>query len=175
MGNNRTFGRVRPDPLAVAGRRVEIAQLEQQIAALGEERRRAAEHLQTLEAEQGGEATALKADRAKLAALDALARMAGGRLPDAAEEEERRRLQRRLVDRPASLAAALAADMERLDGEITATRRRLETEKQQLAAQEQAAAEFAAADLERDVDAVQRGVASPAQQQRVSAAGRWPR
>jgi hypothetical protein len=171
---HRRLGRLRPDPLTLASRRAEIAYLEVQVAHTREQQRRAQEHLTVLAEEQTEQVEALRADRARLAGLNALAQAAGGRIPDQAAEEERRKLRVRLEERPASLAAALQADLERLDVEAKELSEKVAFSKRQLAEDEAIQAQFDQERLEMAVDAVRKGVATPRDQQIVTEAKAWP-
>ncbi len=171
---HRRLGRVSPDPLSLASRRAEIAYLEAQVAHIREQQRRAQEHLTVLAEEQTEQVEALRTDRARLAALDALAQAAGGHIPDREAEEERRKLRVRLEERPASLAAALQADLERLDAEAKQLGDKVVFSKRRLADEEEVKRQFDQERLEMAVDAVRKGVASARDEQIVSEAGAWP-
>jgi len=171
---SRRLGVPRPDPVRLASRRAEIAHLEAQIAHLHEQERNAREHLAVLAEQETEQVEAVRADRARLAAFDVMARVGGGQVPDAALEEERRRLRVRLEERPASLAAALEADLERIGREVTELTDTVASGKRDLTKQEDLARQFDEEALEVAIDRVRKGVASPAEQQLVTKAGRWP-
>jgi hypothetical protein len=80
----------------------------------------------------------------------------------------------RLEERPASLAAALEADVARLDGEVKQLTGNVASGRQQLAKEEDLARRFAEEELEVAIDHVRKGVATVPQQLLVSKAGRWP-
>lgn len=171
---SRRLGVPRPDPIRLASQRADIAYQEAQIEHLKEQQRCAREHLTVLAAEEKQQVETVRADRARLAALNVMAREAGGHIPDAALEEERRKLRVRLEERPASLAAALEADVERIDREVKELTDAVASSKRDLAKQEDLARQFAEEALEVAVDRVRKGVASPAEEQLVTKAGRWP-
>lgn len=124
--------------------------------------------------EQTDQMEALRADRARLAALNALAQAAGGHIPDPAAEEERRKLRVRLEERPASLAAALQGDLERLDSEAKELTEKVESAKRALAKEEEVKKQFDQEYLEGALDRMHRGIASPGDIQMVSEANAWP-
>jgi len=171
---SRRLGVPRPDPLKLASKRAEIAYLEAQIAHLHEQERNAREHLAVLAEQQTEQVEAMRADRARLAALEAMARAGGGHVPDAGMEEERRKLRVRLEERPASLAAALEADLERIGREVTELTDTVAFNKRGLAKQEELTRQFDEEALEVAIDRVRKGVASAAEEQLVIKAGRWP-
>jgi hypothetical protein len=171
---SRRLGVSRPDPIRLASQRADLAYQEAHIEHLKEQQRLAKEHLTALAREQSQQVEAVRTDRARLAGLDILAREAGGQIPDPEAEEERRRLRVRLEERPASLAAALEADVARLDGEVKQLTGAVASGRQQLAKEEDLARRFAEEELEVAVDHVRKGVATVPQQMLVSKAGRWP-
>ena len=171
---SRRLGVSRPDPIRLASRRADIAYQEAQIEQLKEQQRLAREHLQALSNEQKQQVEAVRADRARLAALDIMAREAGGHIPDAAEEEERHKLRVRLEERPRSLTAALEADLARLAQEERDLDYQIGMNRKQLVEQEDLARQFAEEELEVAIDHVRKGVATARQEQIVTKAGRWP-
>ena len=171
---SRRLGVSRPDSIRLASRRADIAYQEAQVEHLKEQQRLAREHLKALAHDQKQQVEAVRADRARLVALDVMAREAGGHIPDAAMEEERRKLRVRLEERPASLAAALEADIARIDGEVQELTAKTAFNREQLAQDEDLVRQFDEEALEVAVDRVRTGVASPREQQLVTEAGRWP-
>ena len=162
------------EPMLMASRRAEIHYQEAMLAANQEQQQRAREHLAALTKENADQAESLRADHARLAALDALARAGEGSIPDPELQEERRTLRVRLEERPRTLTAALQADVQRLESEAKEMTYNLEQNKHRLAEGEAIRNQSEEERIQDVLYKARHGMASPAEIQYVESIGRWP-
>ncbi len=163
------------DPMEMAGRRFELHFQEASLIANEEQQRRAREHLAALSKEKAEQAESLRADHARLAALDALARAGEGSIPDPELQEERRKLRVRLEERPATLAAALQADLKRLEQDAKELTRLIEHNKRGLAEGEAIRERFEEDRLQELLRKARHGMANPTELEYLRKIGRWPK
>jgi len=163
------------DPMEMAGRRFELHFQEASLVANEEQQRRAREHLAALSKEKAEQAESLRADQARLAALDALARAGEGSIPDPELQEERRKLRVRLEERPATLAAALQADLKRLEQEAKELARLIEGNKRGIEEGEAIRARFEEDRLQDLLRKARHGTATDTELGYLRKIGRWPK
>jgi hypothetical protein len=162
------------DPMEMAGRRFELHFQEASLVANQEQQRRAREHMAVLAKEKADQAESVRADHARLAALDALARAGEGAVPDAELEAERRKLRVRLEERPTTLTAALQADLQRLEEEAKELTERIERNKRGIAEGEAIRKRYEEDRLQELLYKARHGTAAPAEIQYLTKIGRWP-